>query len=117
MTAEHVISKPVVAAVAAHAARGVVGVSRLEPGLAGLVGSVARTARQRFKGLDPAPTEGVRVHVDVRVWLEVDVVTSADDQAAAVGRAVQRAVARAVTNATGLAVAEVAVSVLEIELS
>jgi uncharacterized alkaline shock family protein YloU len=117
MTAEHVITKPVVAAVAAHAASGVTGVVRLEPGVAGLVGSLARTARQRFKGLDPAPTEGVRVRLDERVWLEVDVVTSAVDQAAAVARAVQRAVARAVTEATGLPVAAVSVAVLDIELS
>ncbi|MFD9737942.1 Asp23/Gls24 family envelope stress response protein [Umezawaea sp. NPDC059074] len=117
MTAEHVITKPVVAAVAAHAASRVVGVVRVEPGVTGLVGSVARAARQRLKGLDPAPTEGVRVRMDGDVRMEIDIVTSAHDQAAAVARAVQRAVTRAVTAATGLPVAAVTVCVLDIELS
>ena len=124
-SAEWVITEAVVAAVAAHAARTVAGVVRLEPGLLGLVGSVSRSARQHSKGLDPAPTEGVRVTFnqtsrapqDRRVWLEVDVVTSAQDQAAAVGHAVQRTLTRAVTAATGLAVAGVTVSILDVDLT
>lgn len=120
-----VIKEPVVAAVAVHAAQAVPGVVRLEPGLLGLVGSLARSASQRISGLDPAPTAGVRVSFertlgappDQRVSLEVDMVTSGQDQAAAVAQAVQRAVSRAVTAATGLTVTGVTVSILEIELA
>lgn len=113
---ECVVGSSVVAAVAVHAAVAVPGVLRVEPGLAGLVGSVVRTARQRIKGLEPAPTEGARVEF-VRadtVRVEVDVVISGQDQATAVGRALQRAVAGAVSEATGLTVAEVGVSVIDI---
>ncbi|MCT2587938.1 Asp23/Gls24 family envelope stress response protein [Actinophytocola gossypii] len=113
---EYVVSSSVVAAVAVHAAVAVPGVLRVEPGLTGLVGSVVRTARQRIKGLEPAPTEGARVEF-VRadtVRVEVDVVISGQDQATAVGHALQRAVAGAVSEATGLTVAEVGVSVLDI---
>lgn len=113
---ECVVGSSVVAAVAVHAAVAVPGVLRVEPGLAGLLGSVVRTARQRIKGLEPAPTEGARVEF-VRadtVRVEVDVVISGQDQVAAVGRALQRAVACAVSEATGLTVAEVGVSVIDI---
>jgi uncharacterized alkaline shock family protein YloU len=115
-TFEYAVGSSVVAAVAVHAAVAVPGVLRVEPGLAGLVGSVVRTARQRIKGLEPAPTEGARVEF-VRadtVRVEVDVVISGQDQAAAVGHALQRAVADAVSEATGLTVAEVGVSVIDI---
>jgi uncharacterized alkaline shock family protein YloU len=117
---ECVVGAPVVAAVAVRAAAGVPGVVRVEPGLVGLVGSVVRAARQRIKGLDPAPTEGARVEFERAdgggrtVRVEVDVVISGQDQAAAVGRSVQRAVASAVTQATGLTVAEVGVSIIDI---
>jgi uncharacterized alkaline shock family protein YloU len=113
---EYAVGSSVVAAVAVHAAVAVPGVLRVEPGLAGLVGSVVRTARQRIKGLEPAPTEGARVEF-VRadtVRVEVDVVISGQDQATAVGHALQRAVAGAVSEATGLTVAEVGVSVIDI---
>ncbi|MEC3976166.1 Asp23/Gls24 family envelope stress response protein [Amycolatopsis sp. H20-H5] len=119
--AECVLTEPVIAAIAVHATTTVAGVVRLEPGLAGLAGSLARSARQRIKGLDPAPTEGVRVEVDREdpagpcVRLEIDLVTSAQDQAAAVAQAVQRAVTRAVAGATGLALASVSVSILDID--
>jgi uncharacterized alkaline shock family protein YloU len=84
------------------------------------VGSVVRAARQRIKGLDPAPTEGARVEFERAdgggrtVRVEVDVVISGQDQTAAVGRSLQRAVASAVTQATGLTVAEVGVSIIDI---
>ncbi|QFU89256.1 Asp23/Gls24 family envelope stress response protein [Amycolatopsis sp. YIM 10] len=115
---EWVIGEPVVAAVAAAAAAGVPGVARLEPGVLGLVGSLGRTLRQQVKGLDPAPTEGVRVSYEdnAEVRLEVDLVLSGSEQVAAVAQAVQRAVAGAVTAATGLAVASVSVAVLDVEL-
>ncbi|MFC3455506.1 Asp23/Gls24 family envelope stress response protein [Amycolatopsis speibonae] len=117
--AETVISPPVIAAVAAHAAAKVPGVVRLEPGLRGLAGSLTRIARQRIKGLDPAPTEGVRAFVehdppDVRV--EIDLSVSGLDQAAATAQAVQRAVSRAVTEATGLTPSAVSVTILDIEI-
>jgi uncharacterized alkaline shock family protein YloU len=120
---ECVVGASVVAAIAVRAAAAVPGVVRVEPGLVGLVGSVVRAARQRIKGLDPAPTEGARVEFeravgendDVRtVRVEVDVVTSGQEQAAAVGQALQRAVAIAVTEATGLTVTEVRVSIIDV---
>jgi uncharacterized alkaline shock family protein YloU len=113
---EFVISDAVIASVAARAAETTSGVVRLEPGLKGLVTAWSRAARQRWKGLDPAPAEGVRVRVmDGVVSIHVDLVTSAVDQAAAVGQAVQRAVSRAVTVETGLVVDRVTVSILDIE--
>lgn len=119
---ECVVGASVVAAVAVHAAAGAPGVVRVEPGLVGLLGSVVRTARQRIKGLDPAPTEGARVEFEkaaggndeTTVRVEVDVVISGQDQATAVAHAVQRAVASAVTETTGLTVAEVDVSIIDI---
>jgi uncharacterized alkaline shock family protein YloU len=118
---ECVVGASVVAAVAVHAASAVSGVVRVEPGLVGLLGSVVRAARQRIKGLDPAPTEGARVefeqdgeNAETTVRVEVDVVISGQDQATAVAHAVQRAVAGAVTEATGLTVAEVGVSIVDI---
>ncbi|MER6666315.1 Asp23/Gls24 family envelope stress response protein [Amycolatopsis japonica] len=116
---ETVIAPPVIAAIAAHAAARVPGVVRLEPGLRGLAGSLTRIARQRIKGLEPAPTEGVRAFVehdppDVRV--EIDLSLSGLDQAAATAQAVQRAVGKAVTEATGLTPSAVSVSILDIEI-
>src|SRR4051794_19978498 len=116
---ECVVGAPVVAAVAVRAAAAVPGVVRVEPGLVGLVASMVRAARQRIKGLDPAPTEGARVEFQpndhgLTVRMAVDVVISGQDQAAAVGRALQRAVAGAVTEATGLTVSGVDVSIMDI---
>jgi uncharacterized alkaline shock family protein YloU len=113
---EFVISDAVIASVAARAAVDTVGVVRLEPGLVGLVTAWTRAARQRWKGLDPAPADGVRVRTaDGKVTVQIDVVTSAIDQAAAVGQAVQRSVKRVVAEKTGLLVDEVSVSILDIE--
>jgi uncharacterized alkaline shock family protein YloU len=113
---ECAVGGSVVAAVAVSAAAAVPGVVRVEPGLAGLVSSAVRATRQRIKGLVPAPTEGARVEFERAdtVRVEVDVVISGQDQAAAVGRALQRVVAGAITEATGLRVAEVGVSILDI---
>ena len=111
------VANQVIAAIAVRAAADTSGVVRLEPGLAGLVGSLVRTARGQLKGVDPAPTDGVRVTEEpAGLRIEVDLVTSGQDQVAAVAGRVQRAVASAVRDATGLAVAEVAVSVLDVEL-
>ena len=113
---EFVIADAVVASVAARAAAMTPGVVRLEPGLKGLVTAWSRAARQRWKGLDPAPAEGVRVRTAGGVVsVQVDIVTSAADQAAVVGQAVQRGVSRAVATETGLVVASVSVSILDIE--
>ncbi|WP_432848843.1 Asp23/Gls24 family envelope stress response protein [Amycolatopsis sp. CA-161197] len=115
--AEYVIADPVVASVAARAALDTPGVVRLEPGLRGLVTAWTRAARGRWQGLDPAPIDGVRVrNVEGGLSVEVDVVTSAFDQAAAVGRAVQRSVTRVLAEQTGLAVGAVVVSIVDIEL-
>lgn len=113
---ECVVGASVVAAVAVRAAIAVPGVVRVEPGLVGLMGSGLRAARQRIKGLIPTPTEGARVEFEQTdtVRVEVDVVISGQDQAAAVGHALQRAVAGAITEATGLTVTEVGVSIIDI---
>jgi len=120
---ECVVGAPVVAAIAVRAAAAVSGVVRVEPGLVGLVASMVRAARQRIKGLDPAPTEGARVEFEPAgggndrgptVRVAVDVVISGQDQAAAVGHVLQRAVASAVTDATGLTVSGVDVSIVDI---
>ncbi|MCG8926750.1 Asp23/Gls24 family envelope stress response protein [Lentzea sp. CC55] len=111
---EAVVSAPAVAAVAVHAAELVPGV-RVQPGVAGLVSSVVRVARQQVKGLQPAPVEGVRVRWEGAVAvLEVDVVISGLDQAAAVARAVQRSVRAVVAELTGVAVGSVAVTVVDV---
>jgi uncharacterized alkaline shock family protein YloU len=113
---EFVISDAVIASVAARAAATTPGVVRLEPGLKGLVTAWTRATRQRWKGLDPAPADGVRVRSsDGSVSIHIDIVTSALDQAAAVGQAVQRGVSRAVAEETGVGVDEVSVSILDIE--
>ncbi|MFI9380806.1 Asp23/Gls24 family envelope stress response protein [Kutzneria sp. NPDC052558] len=110
------IAEPVFAAIAARAAIAVPGVARLEPGLLGLIGSATRSARGWIKGLTPASVDGVRVSVEPElVRIEVSIVLSGLDQAAAVGGAVQRAVGRAVAAATGYESIEVSVSVLDIE--
>lgn len=112
------VANQVIAAIAVRAAAGTSGVVRLEPGLAGLVGSLVRIARGQLKGVDPAPTDGVRVTDDAAgLHIEVDLVTSGQDQVAAVAVRVQRAVANAVHAATGLILAEVSVSVLDVELT
>ncbi|MGW4059150.1 Asp23/Gls24 family envelope stress response protein [Amycolatopsis sp. NPDC004747] len=116
MSVDYVIADPVIAGVAARAAITTPGVVRLEPGLRGLVTAWTRAARGRWRGLDPAPSDGVRVRTtDGRVTVQIDLVTSAADQAAAVGRAVQRSVTRFVAEQTGLVVDEVSVSILDIE--
>ncbi|MFF0149322.1 putative alkaline shock family protein YloU [Amycolatopsis sulphurea] len=115
--AEYVIADPVVASVAARAAIETSGVVRLEPGLRGLVTAWTRAARQRWKGLQPAPADGVRVRTaEGRRTVQLDLVASGADQAAAVGRAVQRAVARRVAEQTGVSVDAVTVSILDIEV-
>ncbi len=111
---ETVVSAPVVAAIAVHAAERVPGV-RVQPGVAGLVGSVVRAARQQIKGLQPAPVEGVRVRwAGVAALLEVDVVISGEDQAAAVARAVQRSVRALVPELAGVDVESVLVTVVDV---
>ncbi|RZQ65193.1 Asp23/Gls24 family envelope stress response protein [Amycolatopsis suaedae] len=115
---EYVIGEAVVASVAARAAAAVSGVVRLEPGLVGLVADWGRTIRQRWQGMTPAPADGVRVRIgEDAVTIQIDLVTSGFDQAAAVGQAVQRAVTRAVATQTGLAVDAVSVSIMDIEVS
>lgn len=120
--AQWVIAKPVIAAVAARAALGVPGVVRLEPGLTGLVSQWTRLARQKINGLAPASTEGVRVTLDdtavpSRPRVSLDLVTSGQDQAGIVGRAVQREVRRAIAAATGLVPQAVTVSIMDVHVN
>lgn len=116
-----VIHDTVAAAIAAHAARTVSGVVRLESGVNGLVTHLAARARHQLRpsnGGHPAPTEGVEVTVAGGVaWVHIDLATSGQKQATAVARAVQDAVAAALWTNAGLASSEVSVSVLDIEQS
>jgi len=120
--ADIVIREPVLAAVAAEAAVKVPGVLRLQPGLPGLVTGAMRAARERLTGRPLSATEGVHVDVDTApdgtvtaARLTLDLVISAQDQAAAVAASVRRTVAASVTAATGIPVASVTVTILDIE--
>jgi uncharacterized alkaline shock family protein YloU len=118
---EAVLSEAVIAAIAVRGTLGVPGVVRTEPGVSGLMYSLVRLARQRSKGLVPAPTEGVRVVVErdsarASMRVEIAVCISGQRKASAVGQAVQLAVARALTEATGLTPTSVSVSILDIEV-
>ncbi|MEV0295922.1 Asp23/Gls24 family envelope stress response protein [Nocardia sp. NPDC050710] len=112
-----VIETPVIAAVAARAVLATPGVVRLEPGVRGLVSTLVRAGKQRWTSADPAPAEGVRVRRadDGALHVQVDVVLSTERQAAAVGHAVQREVSRVVSEQTGVVVAEVSVTILDIQ--
>ncbi|MGH3519152.1 MAG: Asp23/Gls24 family envelope stress response protein [Haloechinothrix sp.] len=115
---EWVIGDDVIAGIAMHAASATPGVVRVEPGLRGLVGSFRRAARPYTRTAEPAQTGGVSVEVaGGTTWIGVNIVSSGQDQAAAIAQAVQRAVARDVTRDTGLDVAEVRVSIVDIDLS
>lgn len=119
---EVVLSEAVIAAVAVRGETSVPGVVRTEPGLSGLMYSLVRLARQRSKGLMPAPTEGVRVIVErdsagaSMVRVEIAVCISGQRKASVVGQAVQTAVSSALTEATGLTPASVSVSILDIDV-
>lgn len=112
MSTDWVIGPAVLASVAAHAAVGTPGVLRLEPGVAGLVGGWGRAARQQVLGLTPARADGVTV--DDGPVVRVAVSVSGQDQAAAVGRAVQESVLAAVEAATGVVLVAVQVSIVDI---
>ncbi|GAB2685617.1 Asp23/Gls24 family envelope stress response protein [Nocardia thraciensis] len=113
---EIVVGDAVIAGVAARAAAAVAGVRRLEPGVLGLVGQLARSGRQLWTGQEPAPAGGVRVR-RAGQWLRihVDLTMAAGVEVGAVGQAVQREVAHMVAEQTGVAVDEVVVTVLDIE--
>ncbi|WP_040837195.1 Asp23/Gls24 family envelope stress response protein [Nocardia brevicatena] len=111
-----VVEPPVIAAVAAGAAAATPGVMRLEPGIRGLVSTVLRAGRRRWKGIDPAPAEGVRVRRgETGLLVQVDIAIAAGRPAVEVGHAVQEEVARVVWEQTGQRVAEVWVTILDIE--
>lgn len=115
---ELVIDDTVAAAIAAHAARSVPGVIRLEPGLSGFVTHLAGRARHQLRPGDaggPASTEGVEASVDGgTARVHVDLSTSAEAQAATIAQAVQEAVPAALRADAGLIATEVSVSVLDI---
>ncbi len=118
-SATAVIGESVLAAITVRAATAVPGVVRVEPGLTGLVASVARTARQRLKGLDPAPTEGVRVTVEHDLAgassVRLTVAVAVRGRAVEIGAAVQRAVAASVAASAGVTVSAVTVSIMDID--
>lgn len=114
--AELVVGDAVIAGVAARAAILVEGVARLEPGVLGLIGHLARTGRHLWVGQEPMPSAGVRVRRSGGLLgIQVDLALTATGQVGEVGRAVQRAVTRAVAEHTGADVDEVTVCVLDIE--
>ncbi|MGH3949480.1 MAG: Asp23/Gls24 family envelope stress response protein [Pseudonocardiaceae bacterium] len=114
---EYVIGRDVVACIAVRAASRTSGVVRVEAGLRGLVGSWRRAARHYTRAADPPPTDGVSVEITGdSARIHVNLVCSGQDQAAAIGQAVQRSVSRAVRTATGLAVDEVSVSIVDIDI-
>ncbi len=116
---EIVIDETAAAAIAAHAARAVAGVLRLESGLSGLVTHLAARARHQVRpGApgSPAPTEGVDVDVDgSTATVHVDLATTASMQATTVAYQVQAAVARALQVNAGLSTVTVSVSILDID--
>lgn len=113
---ELIVADAVIAGVAARAAILVPGVARLEPGVLGLVGHLARTSRQLWIGQEPVGSAGVRVRrAGGLLGIQVDLALTASGHVGEVGRAVQQAVARAVTEHTGADVDEVTVWVLDIE--
>lgn len=114
---EIVVSDAVIAGVAAHAAAAVPGVTRLEPGLRGLLSGWSRAGKQLLGAAESAGSQGVRVGRTGagRIAVQVDVSLSGDCRAAVVGAAVQRAVLDAVLEQTGVTVGEVSVTVLDIE--
>lgn len=111
-----VVEPPVIAAVAAGAAAATPGVVRLEPGIRGRVSTVLRAGRRRWKGIDPAPVEGVRVRRgETGLLVQVDIAIAAGRPAVEMGHVVQEEVARVVWEQTGQQVAEVWVTILDIE--
>ncbi|MFD3743335.1 Asp23/Gls24 family envelope stress response protein [Nocardia sp. NPDC058633] len=113
---ELIVGDAVIAGVAARAAILVPGVARLEPGVLGLVGHLARTGRQLWIGQEPVPSAGVRIRrAGGLLAIQVDLALTASGHVGEVGRAVQEAVAGAVTEQTGADVDEVTVWVLDIE--
>jgi uncharacterized alkaline shock family protein YloU len=116
--AGRIITEPVVAVIAAHAAARTPGVVRLEPGVSGVLREITRVAR-RWAGLTgPTPVDGVQVRFDDdAVGIHLDLVVTADRQVAATAAAAQRAVTEAVTASTGISAPVVSVSVLDIDIS
>lgn len=113
---ELVVGDAVIAGVAARAAAQVPGVARLESGVLGLVGHLARSGRQLWIGREPAASAGVRVRrAGGLLDIQIDLALSASGNVVEVGGAVQRAVAEAVTESTGAEVDSVRVYVLDIE--
>lgn len=115
--AERIITEPVIAAIAAHVATRTPGVVRLEPGVVGVLREMTTIVRRRAGFAVTAPVEGVQVRFDGdAVRIHLDLVVTADRQAAATAVAAQRAVAEAVTASTGISAPAVSVSILDIDI-
>lgn len=116
---ETVVAADAVAAVAAYAAATTPGVVRLEAGVSGLLGDLTRSTWQRVAGIRPAPVTGTTVALDAggAVRAHLDIAVDGHRQAAATASAVRRSVARAVNANTGLPVAAVIVSILDVDLA
>ncbi|WP_030515545.1 Asp23/Gls24 family envelope stress response protein [Nocardia sp. NRRL WC-3656] len=114
--AEYIASDAVIAAVAARAATSVPGVARLEPGVLGLLGHLARTGRQWWSSQDIAPGAGVRVrHSGGWLKVQVDLSVTGGCHVGEVGQAIQQEVVRMVAQQTGMVVDAVSVAILDIQ--
>lgn len=104
---------------AARAARLVPGVVRLQPGVLGLLGRFAAQAWEQATGEELPDVSGVNADRidDTRIRIAVQIVVDGGYHAGAVGAAVRRATAAAVAAELPGVTGEVAVRIVEIDLS
>lgn len=111
-----VIGDLVLAKIAAHTARHASGVARLQPGVGEMVTVIGRWGRENVTGHPELPHEGVHARTDDDgIHIGIDIVTAGTHLAATVAHQLREAVARDLTAATGLPVATVDVTVLDID--
>jgi uncharacterized alkaline shock family protein YloU len=111
------VERVALAEVAAGAARSVVGVVRLQPGVVGLLKQFAAQAWERASGRPVPDVAGIDVdlHADGQVEIGARIVTAATHNAAEVGAAVHTAIGQAIEPLTG-AIPRVRVRIVEIDL-
>lgn len=114
---EDIVVEVRAAAAAARAARAVPGMVRMQPGVVGLLAQLAAQAFERATGLELPDIAGVRADLaDGAVRVELKIVVDAGYQAVAVGAMVAQAVTEAVPAVAGVAVSEVRVHIVEVNL-
>jgi uncharacterized alkaline shock family protein YloU len=115
---EDIVVEVRAAAAAAAAARAVPGMVRMQPGVVGLLAQLAAQAFERATGLELPDIAGARADLaDGTVRVELKIVVVAGYQAAAVGAMVAQAVTEAVPAVAGVAVGEVRVHIVEVEVN